>query len=211
MPIAKESGGNFTPVPPGSHIARCIACISLGTQPSDRFVAAYKVMLTWEVPSERVQFNGQEAPMTISKEYTLSLGKKSNLRKDMEGWRGREFTANELQGIAVEKVLDCPCMLSVIHKQSASGSTYASITGISKMPKGISCPERFHKLVHYEIEQGRDETFKALPEWVRKKIEQCEEWVHPPIDQEQPDDTKEPVNAVNGQAPAQVVEDDVPF
>lgn len=207
MPIAKESGGNFTPLPAGSHIARCISVIALGTQPSELFSPTYKVMLTWEVPDEPIKgADGVEMPMTISKEYTLSLGKKSNLRKDLEGWRGREFTKEELEGFAVEKVLDQTCMLSVIHKQSSKGSTYAAITAISRLPKGAVCAPRKHDLTDYEIEWGKDNRFTKLPEWIRKKIEQCEEWVHPAIDQEQ-----EPIEAREGQAPAQVEEDDVPF
>lgn len=209
MPVAKESGGNFTPLPPGSHIARCISVISLGTQPSDLYAATFKVMLTWEVPDEPFLMpDGSRMPGTISKEYTLSLGKKSNLRKDMEGWRGREFTAKELEGIAVEKVLDQVCMLSVIHKQSGKGSTYAAITAISRIPKGATCPARVHELTHYEVEWGKDDRFAKLPEWIRKKIEQCEEWVHPPMDKEEPPAPE----AKEGQAPAQVEEDqDVPF
>lgn len=214
MPVAKETGGNFTPLPAGSHIARCIAVVSLGTQPSDLYPAAYKVLITWEVPDEPVLINNERVPMTISKEYTLSLGKKANLRKDLEGWRGREFTAAELQGVAVEKVLDQVCMLSVVHKQSSKGSTYAAITSISRPPKGIQCGARYHELVHYEIEQGKDDTYRKLPEFIRKKIDQCEEIAHPPIDTD--DSTGQP-QAVEGQAPSQIYnppepeEDDVPF
>lgn len=211
MPIARETGGNFTPLPAGSHVARCISVIGLGTQPATIYPSTYKVMLSWEVPTETVKVEGKERPMTISKEYTLSLGKKSNLRKDLEGWRGREFTPEELQGFAVEKVLDQVCMINVIHKTSNTGSTYAAITGISRTPKGLKCDERFHALTHYEIEMGKNDVYKALPEWVRKKIDVAEEIAHPPIDTDTPD-----INAVEGQAPSQIYnpepeEDDVPF
>ena len=204
MPIAKESGGSFVPLPPGSHIARCIGVVSLGTQPSNIYAATYKVMLTWEVPGEQIKVaDGKTMPSIINKEYTLSLGKKSNLRKDLEGWRGREFTPEELKGFEVERILDQVCMLSVIHKQSQTGNVRATITGISRLPKGVVCPARAHELVHYEIEWGKDERFNKLPEWIRKKIEVCEEWLHPQIDQETLPEGE--------QAPAVVEEDDVPF
>ncbi len=186
MPIAKESGGNFVPAPAGTHIARCIGVISLGTLPqTGQFSATYKIMLQWELPDEPIEIDGERKCMVISKEYTLSIGKKSNLYKDLIGWRGVEFTEEERKGFEVAKVLDKGCLLSVIHATSTTGSTYAKITGISKLPKNTKLPERVHPLTKYELEEGRTETFKALPEWVRKKIETCEEWINPPVDREE--------------------------
>lgn len=210
MLIAKESGGNFVPAPAGTHVARCVGVIALGTLPqTGQFAATYKIMLQWELPDEPISVDGQTKCMVISKEYTLSIGKKSNLCRDLVGWRGVEFTEEERKGFPVIKVLDKTCMLSVIHATSKTGSTYAKITGIAKLPKGVVCKERVHALVSYDVESGRNDTFQLLPEWVRKKIETCEEWVHPAIDQEQDPEIK----AVEGQAPAQTAdtEDDVPF
>jgi len=188
MPIAKESGGNFVPAPAGTHVARCIGVISLGTLPQgdSAFLPTYKIMIQWELPDEPVEIEGGKSCMVISKEYSLSIGKKSNLCRDLVGWRGQEFTEEERKGFEVAKVLDRPCMLSVIHATSNKGSVYAKITGISKLPKTVTCPDRVHDLIHYELESGRDATFQKLPEWVRKKIETCEEWVHPAIHEEEP-------------------------
>lgn len=205
MPIAKESGGNFTPAPEGTHLARCFAVIALGTQKSEMYADACKVMLCWELPGERITFDGKEAPMTISKEYTLSIGKKANLRRDLESWRGRAFTKEELEGFEVSSVLQTPCLLSITHKTSAKGNTYAAIQTVSKPPKGMDCPKLHHEAVIYEVESGKNDVFEKLPEWIRKKIEQCEEWCHPPIDREEAEPEPPP-------APAPVPdEDDVPF
>lgn len=140
---------------------------------------SFKVMLMFEVPGETIEIDGTTTPMTIQKEYTLSLSEKANLRHDLQSWRGRDFNAKELEGFAVEKVLGQPCLLSVIHKISAKKKTYAHIASISGLPKGVQCPPQFHKLVRFEIDDGMHETFKALPEWIQKKIAACEEWVHP--------------------------------
>jgi len=40
-------------------------------------------------------------------------------------------------------------------------------------------PGQVNNKVLYEIEQGRDAAFRALPDWLQKKIEMCEEWTHP--------------------------------
>ena len=180
MPTAKESGGGtFVPAPDGTHIARCFACISLGTQQPNNpgFNPAFKVMLLWELGNELVE--GTDDPMTIGKEYTCSLSEKANLRKDLEGWRGRQFNEAELAGFDVVNVVGQPCVISVIHAKSAKGSTYAKINSISKLPKGMTCPPQVHKTVVYEIEHGRNEVFGALPEWIQKKINACDEWQKP--------------------------------
>ena len=181
MPIAKNIGGDFKPLPAGTHVARCFAVISLGTQPSNnpQFAPAFKVMLMWEVPDETVDMQGVATPMTISKEYTLSLNEKANLRRDLQSWRGKEFTAKELEGFDVANVCGAPCMLSVIHKANAKGSTYANIASISALAKSVKCAEPFHKYLKFEIEHGQTAVFKALPEWISKKILNCGEWTHP--------------------------------
>lgn len=146
----------------------------------------------FEVPGEPIEIDGKPAPMTIQREYTLSLSEKANLRHDLESWRGRQFTPAELEGFAVEKVLGQPCMLSVIHKTTGKGKIYGAISGISGLPKGVTCPPAWHKPVKYEIEDGESEAFKALPEWIRKKIAACEEWTSPAAAEPEPEPEPEP-------------------
>lgn len=193
MPVAKESGGNFTPAPEGTHLARCFAVIALGTQKANnpQFTDSFKVMICWELPDEKYVVDGKEAPMTVSKEYTLSLSKKAILRGHLESWRGRQFTEEELKGFDVAKVIGQPCLLNIAHKVSGGGKTYAAIQSVAKPMKNTECPKQFHTSVAYEVEQGRNEVFKALPEWIAKKIEACEEWIHPPIDREEAPTTEE--------------------
>lgn len=176
MPIAKQGGGDFTPAPAGTHLARCVGVISLGTQAPNnpQFNAAFKVMVVWELPDEIVP--GKEIALTVQKEYSCFLSDKANLRHDLESWRGRPFTPQELEGFDVAQVLDVPCMISVIHKTSAKKTIYATVTAVSKLPKSVFAKPRVNELVHFEIEQGRDTTFQSLPEWVKKKIEASEEW-----------------------------------
>lgn len=176
MPIAKNSGGDFTPLPAGSHVARCFACISLGTQNSPMYPPSFKVMLMFEVPGEAVEIEGKSTPMTISREYTLSLNEKANLRHDLEAWRAKQFKPEELEGFQVADVVGHPCMLNVIHKTTAKKKVYGAISSIGGLPKGVQCPPQWHKTVKYEIEEGENETFKAFPKWIQNKISACNEW-----------------------------------
>lgn len=192
MPTAKETGKDFKPLPSGSHVARCFASISLGTQQSPMYPASFKMMLMWEVPGEAIEIDGKPAPMTISREYTLSLSEKANLRHDLQSWRGREFTEKELEGFQVEKVVGQPCMLSVIHRQTAKKKTYAAVSSIGGLPKGVQCPPQWHKAIIYEIDHGKNDAFNALPKWIQAKIEACEEWQSPASEASQESPVHEP-------------------
>lgn len=199
MPIAKETS-SFEPAPAGTHIARCYGCVALGTQHSEMFADAFKVLLMFELPFEKMNTQNGEMPMTVSKEYTLSLGKKSNLRKHLDSWRGRAFTEEELKGFEVSKVVGAPCQLTIVHQQNAkTGNTFAKIESITGLAKGMNCPDQSHPNVRFEIEEGKSEAYNALPEWIRKKIDACEEW--------QP--TKE--TATTPEPTSDPAEDDVPF
>lgn len=207
MPIAKETK-NFDPAPAGTHVARCYGCVSLGTQHSELFADAFKLMLLFELPFETVKMgDGKEMPMTISKEYTLSLSKKANLRKHLDSWRGRPFTETELAGFEVSNVVGAPCQLTITHAKSSNGNVYARIETITGLAKGMTCPDQQHPSIKYEIEEGDEkvsENFKKLPEWIQKKIRACEEW-QTPKEVLGPDATPHTID------PADVPEDDVPF
>lgn len=204
MPIARETK-TFEPAPAGTHVARCYGCVSLGTQHSELFADAFKIMLLFELPFELIKTSdGTEMPMTISKEYTLSLGKKSNLRKHLDSWRGRPFNEEELAGFEVSKVVGAPCQLTIVHAKSGKGDNYAKIEAITGLAKGMTCPEQKHKPIRYEITEGNEqtsETFKALPEWIRKKIAACEEWTKPQAIAATGEENQE----------GEPIEDDVPF
>lgn len=180
MPNFRNVKSSFVPAPAGTHVARCYSCIALGTQKSDIYADSFKIMLQFELPNEPMeQPDGSSAPMVVSKEFTFSKGKKSNLRKMLESWRGKPFTDEQLENFEVSDVVGAPCMLTIVHQTAAGGGTYAKIEAITGVPKGLTCPPQFHKSIKYEIEQGMDDTYKNLPDWIRKKIDNCEEWIHP--------------------------------
>src|SRR6476646_4032953 len=108
-------------IPAGNYIARCYQMIEIGTV--DEFVMgkpvrAKKVRIGWELPTELKVLREEkgEQPLVISKEYTLSMNEKANLRKDLKSWRGRDFTEDELRAFDITNLLGVPCMLNIIHK-----------------------------------------------------------------------------------------------
>lgn len=108
---------------------------------------------------------------------------------------------------AVEAVVGAAAMITILHKTSAKKKVYAAITAIAKPPKGMQCPPQFHKTVKYEITQGADEVYNALPEWIRKKIAACGEWAEP--SGKQPEEPADKLDRADEQADAEV--DNVPF
>ncbi len=205
--IVKEKGSDFKPVPAGTHFGRAYGMVDLGTQPSNnpKFDPAHKLLLLWELPGETYEHDGEQVPCTISKEYTASIGKKANLRKHLDSWRGRAFTEDEAKGFEIANVIGVACTLSVSHQTKSDGGKYAKIESVSGLPKGVTVPPMWHEKVHYELEMGKNEVFQSLPEWMQKKINQCLEW--------NPSETQEPVAAPGAMTEADDGEDDsaLPF
>lgn len=184
-----KSTNNTTPAPSGNHMARCVRVIDLGIQIDDGQFGRkvqHRMMLTWELPDEKHTFKEEVGPepFHVSKEFTVSLHEKAGLRKELEAWRGRAFTPEELESFHVGKLLGAPCLLNVIHVDRKGGGVKAKVGGISPLPKGFKCPDAITPMVQYEVEQGRDETFKKLPEWIQNKIAQCEDWKAKPAPNE---------------------------
>jgi len=136
--IAKASGGNFIPCPAGIHAAVCVDVVDLGDLEVNfggKQKVQHKIRIVWQV--EELMPNNN--PYTVSKRYTLSLHEKSSLRKDLESWRGRSFTEEELQGFDVETVLSAGAYLNVI-QEVKNGSTYSNVASIMRLPKGMETP-----------------------------------------------------------------------
>lgn len=179
MPIiANEGESKPKQLPPaGTHIARCISIIDLGTQPTP-YGDTRKIRVTWELPDETAVFNEEKGqqPFVLSKDYTLSLYEKANLRHDLEAWRGRQFTETELKGFDISKLLGAACLLAVVHKTTEKGKTYANISSVSALAKGMTCGKQVNPSVEYSITDGKNAVYESLPEWLRKKIADSREW-----------------------------------
>lgn len=180
MPIiAKETGGReFKPIPAGTHLAICTMVADLGMQEGYSGKPQRKVYVRFEVPDERVEFerDGEkvEGPAVIGKLYTLSLSEKATLRRDLENWRGRAFSPEELKGFDIAKLLRKPVQLAITHEHK-DGKTYANLTGLMGLSKDQKAraatlqPEGAS--VEYSVEAHDEEAFQYLPKWIKEKIE----------------------------------------
>ena len=105
--VVATRGTDYDPIPAGMHQSVCFGIYDLGVQPSNNpaFSDAHKVLLTFELPHERMDFEKDgvttNQPRVSSKEYTLSIGDKANLKRDLVSWRGREFTPEEKESFDI--------------------------------------------------------------------------------------------------------------
>lgn len=175
--IIKESGEQVVLVSEGVHVAVCVGVWELGTQHSPIFDKDMKkVLIMWEVPDETIKIEEEEKPLVISKIYTASLKQNANLRQDLEAWRGKAFTDEELaNGFDLRQILGKGCQIQIIHQPSKTGDKiYANITGIMTLPKGVKTPTPQNKPIYYEIET--EEIPEGTPEWIKKMIMSSKEF-----------------------------------
>lgn len=176
--IAKDAGGgDFTPVPEGTHLAICNMVVDLGLQETTfegQSSVKRQCFIRWELPHERIDWTDKDGsarsgPMSIGKTYTLSLSEKANLRKDLQAWRGRAFTQEELDGFDLFKLLGIGCQVTVVHV-SKNGKTYANIAGVAGWPKGMPKPTATeNQVIRYSVDEP--EAYEDLPQWLREKLD----------------------------------------
>jgi len=186
--IAKDSGGgNFKRVPAGAYIGRCYSLIDLGTQTSTGQFgekSQHKLRIGWELFGEdddgqplTVDVDGRMMPMTISKSYTVSLHEKAGLRKDLQAWRGREFTDEEAKAFDVSKLLGAYCMVNVTTSET-NGKTYSNVAGLTPLPGALKNvkPAAVHAIVSFDLDAPDMEMFASFHEKLQDAIKRAPEW-----------------------------------
>jgi Putative quorum-sensing-regulated virulence factor len=176
------SGKDFQPVEAGTYPARCYSMIYMGTL-NEEFNGEKKeqkkVRLTFELPTEMKVFaeDKGEQPQVIGKDFTLSMHEKSGLRKFLGSWRGKSFTDDEAKSFDITKLLGIPCSLGISHKVSKTGKTYAEITSVSTLMKGMPIADQINPSFEFSVLEFDKEKFDALPKFIREKVETSNEYL----------------------------------
>jgi len=204
--FASDHGGGteFKQVNAGAHVARCVSIIDLGTQHGEyegKPNSREQVNIRFELPFETDVFDGVEKPMIVGLFLTNSLGEKATMRKYLENWRARPFTAEELEKFDLNSILGKPCVVSVIH--NAKGK--AVVKGISALPKGTVCPPAVNPLSSFWIEEWDQGKFDSLPQFYQEVIAKSDEYAAAF------GGTPSKGDAFEGPTDDEVAEDDVPF
>lgn len=197
-------------IPAGNYIARCYQMIHIGTMNEviqGKPTIVNKVRIGWELPTETKVFKEEKGPqpLVISKEFNLSMNEKSNLRKTLASWRGKDFTEEEAKCFDVSKLMGVPCMLNIIHKPSKSDPTkiYEEIGSISPMPKGVTCPPQVTPTFLLDYDNFSLDKFNSLPDFIKVKMQTSLEYTA----MQTPNET----HVRNGNSDIVDVADDLPF
>lgn len=179
MHLPKPDGGDFSPPPAGLFPAICYRLVDLGTQQTTwkgQPKQQHKIMLSWEItdPDERMD-DGR--PWTISQRYTWSMSEKSNLRKDLESWRGKPFVEEDFgpDGFNTKNLIGAPCMLSIVH-ETKEGKTYANISAITRLPKQMTAGELTNETLYFSLDEYDAATLGKLSDTLQATIKSSPEY-----------------------------------
>lgn len=173
--IAKSEGNSSIPkLENGVYTAISSMMIDIGGQRStlDNNIRR-KFIMVWNIVGEFVEVNKEQLPRVMSKEYTLSINEKSNLRKDLQAWRGQAFTEEELQGFNLLTVMNKPCQLQIINEEK-NGKNYNNISAIMALPKGMKVDPLEETVVFITNNPETWVNYEKIPKWIREKIKKSE-------------------------------------
>lgn len=186
MSFIVENKSSFELAPAGNHLARCYQIIDLGTQKSSfegKESFKREIRLGWELfvqTDDGTPLMMQDGrPFFISKDYTLSWADKANLRKDLQAWRGKPFSKEEMERFDLNNVMGQWCMLNLIQYQKQNGKDGVKIAGITSVPAAMrqSLPAAVNPNVAFNLFAPDFAVFDALPDWLKEKIQSSPEWV----------------------------------
>jgi len=170
----------FKIAPTGSHLARLYRIIDLGTQKSEymgKVNMLRKVKFFWELHGDDLKTDDGK-PLIQTRNYTLSLGEKASLRKDLESWRGKSFTDDELRGFDLTNLLDKWCMITVQHRES-NGKTYADAVAVTPVPAVVAkagLPQGVNTTLLFDMQKFDQAVFDGLSDGLKNQIMQSSEF-----------------------------------
>jgi hypothetical protein len=164
MVVKSPIGGPKELCPVGNQQAVCIGAFDIGTQEGSyngKQNFRLQLIIVWELAEKLTTGDFAGKPFQVSKFYTASLGEKANLLKDLQSWRGRPFTAEELAGFEMNNLVGANCLLNIVATKKTDGSDGRQIAAISPLVKGMA-----------KIEPSTTDE----PKWIQGQREKSVEW-----------------------------------
>ena len=178
LTISENTTTDYTPPEAGTFAARCASLIDLGTQTSvweGEEKRAHKVLISFEVlDTDNRRSDG--SPHLVSKRFTASLHAKAGLRKFLESWRGRPFTAEELAGFDLKAVVGLTCLVGIVH-EAKGDKVYANLSSVMKLPKGMPAPAGEIVPVSFDMAAPDWQVFAGLSSRLQAQIAESPEFI----------------------------------
>jgi hypothetical protein len=169
-------------VPEGNHPARIYELIEIGTvegswmgQPKMN----HNVRVSFEFPTKKFVFNEEKGaqPFVLSREMSLSLGEKANLRKIVEAVEGRKLTDAEAVNYDVLTIVGKPLLVTVSHTEpNQEGIQYANATTFSAVIEGLTVAPLYNPIRVLTYGEWNSETFNSLPDFLKEKMVKTPEY-----------------------------------
>lgn len=161
--VARDEGGTFERPPADGYSAVCVDVIDLGYffDPKWKKVT-HRCAIVWQLDCR----DSKGKLFEIAQRYTVSMGEKAYLRRDLSAWRGKSYTDEEAKaGAPLAKLVGVPAYITVEHNKSGD-KTYANVVGITKLPKGLTPlePENYVRSEHWkkgDINEAEKQKFAA--------------------------------------------------
>lgn len=112
---------SFTPAPSGLHRAVCVDAVNLGLVVHPQYGKKHMCALHFELSANMA--DGR--PFTISRRFSVSLGKKASLRAFLTEWFGKDPG----KSVDMEALVGKPAQILVVHTEK-DGEVYANIKAI---------------------------------------------------------------------------------
>lgn len=209
MYLPEPTETEFELPPAGTHHAVCYRVIDLGTQDSvfsGEVTRKHKILISWELPDERMS-DGR--PFAISQRYTWSMSEKAALRRDLESWRGRKFAEKDFGpgGFDIKSILGVNCLLTIVH-QAKNGKTYANISSIARLMKGMEtrAPSNPIAYLWINVERWDPKVFAGLSKGLQATIMKSPEYQQLLDELDRGEPSPPPV-----EAPEEYFSDPIPF
>lgn len=210
--LVAQTSGDYELAPVGVYRAVCTRLLNMGMQETS-YGMKHQIHLAFEIDENMAD----NRPFLMMQNYTVSLNPKARLRKDLEAWRGRAFTAEELQGFDLKTVLGKPLQISVVHSEDGK---YANIGAMMPLGRGQQPLAPAGDLLYINSLPEDNASFELLSERmqdrVRDGLKRFNESTPPMSVHPDPMPAKAPVTAQNFQAPPPPpplndLDDEIPF
>jgi len=116
-----------------------------------------KAWITFELPTETIEIEGEDRPRWASKEFVISTHEKSALTKVIKACGNVK---------ALRELLGKPCMIST---DMTSGGK-SKIKDVTSLMKGLSVPELSKEPVLFDLDNPDVDVFNSLPQFLKTKI-----------------------------------------
>ncbi len=157
----------YQKVPEGNHPAICDLIADIGIQETS-YGNKHQIVYRWQFPSERMMLtkDGKEedaGPLVVSQAYSLTMHPDSNLRKMLEGWRGK-FSKEDETEFDFASMIGKPALVQIVHNGS-----WANVQTVAMLARGMDAPTLEGKAVVFDDDSDPDD-LDDLPKWIAEKI-----------------------------------------